>query len=232
MRLEDFAKALADQARKDISEAVGAISKTFAEELKTIASSVKLAQDDLARLSGEVARLQADNVSLAEQLETARKGFRDGKDGKDGAPGRDGVDGRDGLPGVPGRDGKDGRDGERGADGKDGRDGFSPDDLHVEVAEDGRTIKFALISGDRRTEREIKLAVPLDRGVWREDGEYEKGDAVTYAGALWIATDDEQDGAPGTGKGWRLAVKKGRDGRNGRDGVIKAEKRLNIGGAQ
>ena len=230
MRLEDFAKALAEQARKDILEA----SAITMDALKVVADAVKQSQDELDRLSKEVDTLKSDNASLAEQLETARNGFRDGLDGKDGAPGRDGKDGadwRDGLPGLPGRDGKDGRDGEKGADGKDGADGFSPDDLHVELGEDGRTIKFALIAGERRVEREVKMAVPLDRGVWRPDGGYEKGDAVTYAGALWIATDDEQDGAPGMGKGWRLAVKKGRDGRNGRDGVIKAEKRLTVGGA-
>lgn len=225
MRLEDFARALAEQTRKDIHAAVDAASKEAAQAVSDLRGQIET-------LKGEVARLQADNVSLAEQLETARKGFRDGVDGKDGAPGRDGKDGRDGLPGPPGRDGKDGKDGEKGADGKDGRDGFSPDDLHVELGEDGRTIKFALIAGERRVEREVKMAVPLDRGVWRPEGEYEKGDAVTYAGALWLATDDTPDGVPGVGKGWRLAVKKGRDGRNGRDGVIKAEKRLSVGGAE
>lgn len=225
MRLEDFAKALAEQTRADILEAVGVVSKTVGGALDEVRGQIET-------LKGEVARLQADNVSLAEQLETARKGFRDGVDGKDGSPGRDGIDGRDGLPGLPGRDGKDGKDGENGADGKDGRDGFTPDDLHVELGEDGRTIKFALIAGERRVEREVKMAVPLDRGVWRPEGEYEKGDAVTYAGALWMATDDTPDGAPGVGKGWRLAIKKGRDGRNGRDGVVKAEKRLSVGGAE
>lgn len=41
---------------------------------------------------------------------------------------------------------------------------------------------------------------------------YEKGDAVTYAGSLWVARTDTKT-RPGTGQEWTLAVKRGRDAR-------------------
>jgi hypothetical protein len=51
----------------------------------------------------------------------------------------------------------------------------------------------------------------IDRGVWRE-GQYKAGDAVTWAGSLWIAQKDT-DAKPDSGDGWRLSVKRGRDGK-------------------
>ncbi|OWJ74628.1 carbohydrate-binding family V/XII protein [Haematobacter genomosp. 1] len=43
---------------------------------------------------------------------------------------------------------------------------------------------------------------------------YRKGEAVTANGSLWVAQRDT-DGTPGTNDGWKLAVKRGRDGRGG-----------------
>ena len=73
------------------------------------------------------------------------------------------------------------------------------------------------------TKHVIKLDTVIDRGVWRE-AEYEKGDAVTYGGSLWIAQDSGAHGAPGTSKAWRLAVKKGRDGKDLRDNASVVDK--------
>jgi len=58
--------------------------------------------------------------------------------------------------------------------------------------------------------------VPLviDRGVFRADGLYDKGDGVTFGGSFWIAQ-TETAARPGEGNtDWRLAVKKGRDGKD------------------
>ena len=47
------------------------------------------------------------------------------------------------------------------------------------------------------------------RGVFADGTAYRRGDAVTWAGALWVATGDSQNVKPGAGGPWRLAVKRG-----------------------
>lgn len=118
------------------------------------------------------------------------------KDGIDGQPGRDGRDGSPGIQGLPG---------DRGAD---GRDGFSPDDLDVEL-KDGRTILFRLSNGPRFTERRLRLALPIYRGVFKSGAMYEQGDCVTYGGSAFVALVDTTKSPPGGD--WQMAVKKGRD---------------------
>lgn len=63
----------------------------------------------------------------------------------------------------------------------------------------------------------ITLPHVIDRGVWREETRYERGDAVTLDGALWIARRDDPAHRPGAGDAWRLAVSRGKNGRDGRD---------------
>lgn len=177
----------------------------------------------------------------------APKDGKDGADGKDGDPGQPGKKGADGI-GLAGalidRDGNlvvtltngemkalgavMGKDGKSGKDGKPGRDGFGFDDMTLDY--DGeRTFTFLFQRGERIEERRFVASVVLDRGVYRPDTVYAKGDAVTYGGSLWIAQADTKakpDGSPD----WRLSVKKGRDGR---DGAVKtAEDRapLKVGG--
>lgn len=94
---------------------------------------------------------------------------------------------------------------------KDGADALPLED--IEITQDGRNVTLKL----GKVERTIKLDTVIDRGVWR-DGEYEKGDAVSYGGSLWIAQKDMPENVPGASKDhWRLAVKKGRDGKDLRD---------------
>lgn len=86
----------------------------------------------------------------------------------------------------------------------------------IEMEEDARTlcIKAHCTNGDAQ---EIKTKTPaiIDRGVFAPSRAYEKGDAVTYDGQFWIARQDVAEGEqPGTSKVWRLAVRKGRDGRD------------------
>lgn len=165
----------------------------------------------------------------------------DGAAGKDGAPGRDGIDGKsvtvdDVLPHFqqafdrwaldferraqdihtrllasfdkP----KDGRDGVDGKDGVDGVDGLGFDD--IDITHDGeRGFSIAVVRGDRRKEFTFQLPVVLERGVYKADREYERGDAVTADGSYWIAQKDSPQGKPGQSPDWRLAVKKGRDGK-------------------
>lgn len=62
---------------------------------------------------------------------------------------------------------------------------------------------------------EVTLQHPIDRGVYRDAEKYLKGDGVTYSGSFWIAQVDEPADKPGVSAQWRLAVKKGRDGKDG-----------------
>lgn len=184
------------------------------------------------------ARIKAAAVQAVANLPAPRDGV-DGKDGKDGKPGERGEPGEKGADGVDGtglagaiidRDGNlivtltngatkalgpvVGRDGSPGAA---GRDGFGFDDLAFDYdGERGFTFRFQ--KGERVEERRFVLPVVLDRGVYRPDGAYAKGDAVSYGGSLWIAQTDTTD-RPDSSADWRLSVKAGR---NGKDGVIKA----------
>jgi len=173
---------------------------------------------------------------------------RDGKDGRDGVDGKDAdpalvervvSDAVAKIPapkdGEPGRDGKDGERGESGRDGRDASDlsilkGMVPSlvaeqlsaalaNLDFTSPDGGRTLHVRLAFGDVLVERSIKTDLVIDCGVWR-DGAYVKGDGVTCNGSFWIAQRDTAT-KPETIEGrddWRLAVKRGRDGRNGKDG--------------
>ena len=69
------------------------------------------------------------------------------------------------------------------------------------------------------TELERKTPAVLDRGVFRPEDAYEKGDHVSYGGSGWIAQRSENLGRPGLpDSGWRLSTKAGRDGRDGLKG--------------
>lgn len=72
---------------------------------------------------------------------------------------------------------------------------------------------FAIKTGGGRNFR-FTLPMMIDRGVWRADGKYERGDCVTSDGSLWIAREDNPAHEPGKGAQWRLAVVRGRNGRD------------------
>jgi integrin beta 3 len=96
-----------------------------------------------------------------------------------------------------------------------GEPGLGFDDLVVEY-DDERTFTFKMARGDLRKEFSFKMPVMLYRGVFSEDKAkekaYDKGDTVTWAGSTWTA-ETETSKKPGEEKsGWRLVVKKGRDG--------------------
>ncbi|MCB5173651.1 hypothetical protein [Microvirga lenta] len=157
---------------------------------------------------------------------------KDGVDGKDGRDGKDGV----GLAGtIIDRSGelvvtlttgetknlgpvvgRDGAPGEKGADGKDGRDGFGFEDLDLVETDGGLVLRFMR---DGRV-KDFRLPVVIDRGVYKEGQTYRPGDGVTWGGSFWICQQETSE-RPAAGKGFRLAVKKGRDGR---DGVVKEAK--------
>lgn len=89
-------------------------------------------------------------------------------------------------------------------------------DLRIE--QDGR--QFTLVartSSGAEVSKGIKVAALVDRGVFKMDEFYEAGDGVTWGGSFFIAQKDSPAGRPGEPgcDGWRLAVKRGRDGTQG-----------------
>lgn len=103
-----------------------------------------------------------------------------------------------------------------GKDGAPGRDAVPLDELEVRLLEDGRSVEFALGAGDARITRVIKFPVVLDAKVWKTGKSYEQGDGVTYGGQYYIAQRDTE-AVPGESPDWRLAVKRGRDGKDARE---------------
>ena len=100
---------------------------------------------------------------------------------------------------------------------KDGKDGFGLDDFDATLMDDGRTVQLSFTRGDVAEVYELGFPVTIDRGVYVAGKSYEKGDGVTWGGSWWIAQRDT-DAKPETSDDWRLAVKRGRDGKSGDPG--------------
>jgi hypothetical protein len=187
----------------------------------------------LKRDAEAVQMLRGERGAQGAQGDPGRAGDpgRDGKDGRDGARGSDGAsvtvdqvadvvrqrfdtwalefereaEARQrhamGLVPLP-RDGTDGR---------DGRDGFGLDDFEfaAELVDD-RMLHLSLSAGGREKRCVLRLPIVIDRETWRADKKYERGDAVTYGGQIYIARADTQS-RPGESGDWRLSVRRGVD---------------------
>lgn len=90
--------------------------------------------------------------------------------------------------------------------GDKGEDGFGIESFEQV---DERTVKAVYRRGDEVIEKEFKFPTLIYRNVFKQ-GNYEKGDAVTFGGAIWIAKKDT-DKAPTDGEDWQLAVRRGKD---------------------
>lgn len=200
--------------------------------------------EKFAAAMAPVIRAQVDKATapLLERIsELESRKLPEAIKGDPGQPGRDGEDGADGTSValedvermVEGRVAAWALDFERraqgvleravdriprpadGKDGRDGTDGVGFDDLTVDHdGERGIVLRFA--RGSEVKEFPLSFPVTIDRGVYKEGSAYQRGDAVTWGGSLWIAQKDLPDSKPGMGDGWRLAVKKGRDGKDGK----------------
>jgi hypothetical protein len=130
------------------------------------------------------------------------------------------------MQGTTGPAGIDGKPGECGAKGEPGRNaadltylqdyaveqvGRAFKTASVTTPDGGRTLRWAI----GETVHEIKTAIVLDAGVWREGATYVAGDGVTLGGSFFIAQ-AETSAKPGKSDDWRLAVKRGSDGRDAR----------------
>ena len=100
---------------------------------------------------------------------------------------------------------------------KDGRDGVDLTELSVDF--DGE--RTVTVKG-RTGEVTKRVPVPLWRGYWSQDVVAEKSDILTHNGTAYIAIVDNPKCEPGVGKydhEWKVFTRKGRDGKDGRNGV-------------
>ncbi len=96
---------------------------------------------------------------------------------------------------------------------KNGVDGLSIEDLSVADDGDGNvTLTFS--RGEVSRAFTIRLPRFKDCDVYRDGDAYLKGDAVSWGGSLFLARKDSPLGKPGESDDWRLAVKRGRDGKD------------------
>jgi integrin beta 3 len=157
----------------------------------------------------------------------------DGLNGKDGADGLNGKDGADGLNGTSvtidevrglfeGEVAKWALEFERRAQDVlqkaidhlpvplDGKDGLGFDNLEV-IQTDERNVILRFVGEGGTKDFSCSFPVLIDRGTYKPDQPYQKGDCVTYGGSLWISQKDNPETKPGAGSDFRLAVKCGRD---------------------
>ena len=90
----------------------------------------------------------------------------------------------------------------------------------VDQGDDPRQFGVGLrMTGGDAVLKTFRVPVPLDCGVHKDGITYQRGDGVTHGGSWWIAQrdTDETPGMPGC-DAWRLAVKRGRDGKDGGGG--------------
>jgi hypothetical protein len=144
----------------------------------------------------------------------------EGKRGQQGERGEKGDCGEPGAIGPPGIEGKNGEPGQKGEPGRNAADltylqdyaaeqvGRAIKTSTVTTVDGGRTLRWAI--GD--TVHEIKTAIVLDAGVWREGTTYVPGDGVSFGNSFFIAQTTTSAKPPCDD--WRLAVRAGRDGRD------------------
>jgi hypothetical protein len=170
--------------------------------------------------------LRMCQLALTEVRALARMPGPPGTTGLQGERGEKGERGEPGNSGAIGPPGSDGKNGERGEKGEPGRNAADLTYLQDYAAEQvGRAFKTASVttSDGGRTLRlaigeavhEIKTALVLDAGVWKDGASYAAGDGVTLGGSFFIAQ-AETSAKPGKSDDWRLAVKRGSDGRDAR----------------
>lgn len=235
--LVEFGRDLAQRTKQAIAQALAPIA----------AENVAL-KKELQELRDQIASIPAGKDGRDGEAGPSGIDGKDGApgiNGNDGAAGKDGADGKDAdpisderidkhiasrlslNPPAPGRDGRDGLqgaqgekgiDGRNGIDGKDGTDAMRLEDIEIEAKDGGRTITLRLKNSERTIERDIVTAIPIDRGVFVAGNDYAKGDTVSFGGSLWIAQKDQPGSKPGLSDGWRLSVKRGRDGKAGENG--------------
>lgn len=77
--------------------------------------------------------------------------------------------------------------------------------------------------GSRLKEQDARIAALEQRisefkycGVWQPGTVYRESNSVTDSGSLWMCMAPQTTQRPGDGPDWRLAVKRGKDGKDAR----------------
>lgn len=118
------------------------------------------------------------------------------------------VETRAQIPGPPGKDGQ---------PGKDGADGVGWDDLAV-VQDDERSFTIKAARGERvKVLGTARFPVQIQQGVYVDGQTYVRGDVATFGGSQWHCDAETTATKPGESKDWTLIVKRGRDGKDGKD---------------
>lgn len=94
--------------------------------------------------------------------------------------------------------------------GPPGLDGIDFDEM--EIVERDAGVFMQLSRGD--AVKEWRLPVMRYRQVYQEGKDYDRGDTVTWGGSLWHCEGKTSAKPDAPDSGWRLAVKKGRDGKD------------------
>jgi hypothetical protein len=240
--LEALAEALAPLIRDYVAASVENIKALIPAAVPGIpGTDGKDGENGRDGMNGKDADPELVLAQVREWLEPYIEDCKPGPAGKDGADGKDGRDGADGIDGKsvtvddlqPLFEGwmakfelafdrraqeilqravdrlekpKDGK------DGAPGRDALSVEDFDVALSDDERTLTVSLKAGERVVSKSVRLSHPVHRGVYQAGKAYQKGDCVTFGGSTWSATRDT-DAKPETDDSWKLAVKRGRDGK-------------------
>jgi hypothetical protein len=182
---------------------------------------------ELGMLTARLAELEARPIEKGDPGEKGPQGEK-GTDGPVGPPGPVGSMGDCGVQGPQGLPGPTGDRGEKGYPGRDGRDAadlallrsYIVEQVAEEIAGVFKASSFTSTDGGRTlnaalggTSHEIKTGIPLDAGVWTEERGYVAGDTVSHGGSMFIAQ-IATTAKPGKSDDWRLAVKRGADGRD------------------
>lgn len=96
---------------------------------------------------------------------------------------------------------------------KDGLDGVNFDDMDINFDTESKELLITAVRGENAKQWKFFVPMLTDQGVYKEGTDYLKSDGVTFGGSFWIAQKDTS-AKPGTNEDWRLAVKKGRDGKD------------------
>lgn len=90
---------------------------------------------------------------------------------------------------------------------------FKPD------PEDSRVLSVSLaLSSGKAEEIVLRLPTTRYRGVFRDGEAYDLGDMATWGGSVWHCNGATTE-QPGSSPAWTLAVKRGRDGKDGGNGA-------------
>lgn len=93
------------------------------------------------------------------------------------------------------------------------------DEIAVEAGEDLRTFALGVRMSDGKTvDKVFRQPVIIDRGVYKADRQYEAGDGVTWDGSFSIAQRSVRGEKPNESAAWRMAVRRGNNGKDGARG--------------